>query len=75
MDGELREERFSLIIGDGGVYDDIVALLPVDRSGYAILVSDLQSCKDRVSDYFLPYTPNDDSQSMTLVSHSFSGRC
>ena len=43
MDGELREEGFGFLVGNGWVDDDIVTLLPVDRRGYTILVTNLQS--------------------------------
>ena len=42
MDGEIGEERLGLLVGDGRVHDHVVALLPVDRSCNAVLVSDLE---------------------------------
>ena len=43
VDGVVREERRSLLVGDGGVDDDIVTLLPVDGGGDAVLVTKLKS--------------------------------
>lgn len=42
MSGVLREEGFGLLIGNGGVDDDIVALFPVDRGSDAVLVTELK---------------------------------
>ena len=44
MDGELRDEGFGFLVGNGWVDDDIVTLLPVHRSGHAVLVADLERC-------------------------------
>ena len=44
MDGEIGEERLGLLVGDGRVHDHVVALLPVDRRGDAVLVANLESC-------------------------------
>lgn len=38
---ELWEERLGLLICNGGVDDDIVALLPVDGCGDLVLVTEL----------------------------------
>ena len=43
MNGVVREEGRSLLVGDGGVDDNIVALLPVDGGGDAVLVTELKS--------------------------------
>ena len=37
-----REEGLGFLIANGGVDDDIVALLPVDGGGDAVLVTDLK---------------------------------
>ena len=42
MDGELREEGFGFLVGNGWVDDDIVTLLPVDGGSNAVLVADLE---------------------------------
>jgi len=39
----VREEGRSLLLGNGGVDDDIIALLPVDWGGDAVLVTELKS--------------------------------
>ena len=43
VNGVFREERLGLLVGDRGVDDDIVALLPVDGGGDAVLVTELKS--------------------------------
>lgn len=43
MYGVFGEESLRFFIGDGGVDNHVVALLPVDRSGNAILVTNLES--------------------------------
>ena len=42
VDGELGEQSLRLFVGHGRVNDHVVALLPVDRSRDAVLVSDLE---------------------------------
>ena len=43
MNGVRREEGLGLIVGDGGVDDDVLALVPVDGGGDAVLVTKLES--------------------------------
>lgn len=43
VDGVLGEQSLRLLCSDGGVDDDIVAFLPVDRSCNTVLVADLES--------------------------------
>jgi hypothetical protein len=43
VNGVLGEEGFGLVVADGGVDDDIVALLPVDGGGDAVPVTGLES--------------------------------
>lgn len=40
---EFGEEGLGLIVGHGWVDDDILTLLPVDRSGDSVLITDLES--------------------------------
>lgn len=43
MNGVPREEGLGLLVADGGVDNDIVALLPVHWGGDAVLVTELKS--------------------------------
>ena len=43
MDGVVREEGRGLLFGDRGVNDDIITLLPVDRGGDTVFVTELKS--------------------------------
>ena len=43
VNGEVREYFLGLVVGNGGVNDDIFALLPVDGSGDLVLIADLKS--------------------------------
>ena len=42
---ELREQGLRLVVGDGGVDDDIITLLPVHRGGNPMFVAGLESYK------------------------------
>lgn len=47
LDGlEAREEGGSLLVGDGGVDNDVVAVLPVGGGGDAVLVTELEGVND-----------------------------
>jgi hypothetical protein len=43
VEGDLREEHLGLIIANGRVDNDIVALIPVNWRGYAVFITKLQS--------------------------------
>lgn len=45
MLGELREQGLRLVVRDGGVNNDIIALLPVHGGGNTMLVASLESYK------------------------------
>lgn len=40
--GEFGEQGLSLLVGDSRVDDNIISLVPVGRSGNAVLVTELQ---------------------------------
>jgi hypothetical protein len=43
VEGDLGEEHFGLIIGNGRVDNDIVTLVPVNWGSYAVFIAKLQS--------------------------------
>jgi hypothetical protein len=40
----LREESLRLLVGDTGMHDHVITLLPVDRGRHTVLVTNLESC-------------------------------
>jgi hypothetical protein len=42
MNYVLREQDFGLVVCDSGMDNDIITLLPVDRGGNAVLITNLQ---------------------------------
>ena len=44
MLGMFREQSLCLIIGDAGVNDNIITLLPVNGGSNTVLVANLESC-------------------------------
>jgi len=64
MEGHFGEQGLRLVIADTGMDNDIVALLPVDRCGDPVLISQLKGCV-LVSKYHVRSKPGV-SQSRTL---------
>ena len=52
MNGVFREEDLSLVVADRRMDDHILALVPVDGGGDAVLVTDLKGCV-RVCEYVI----------------------
>ena len=72
VNGELREQRLCLLVGNGGVNDNIVALLPVNRRSNTVLVTNLQGCICKVRSVWVLHNDFSErnAQSTTLQRRS-----